>query len=401
MKTTQLAGRQAGRIAGAALGALMMTGSGTALAAGVSDKEIVLGTHIDLSGPVAAGMGFLRNGMVMKIDEVNAKGGIHGRKIRLIVEDNGYQPAKAVRAVQKLVRRDKVFAIVSPFGTGPSIAGASVALKAGTPHLFPWSGVSGPFHKSKNPASFTFVVNYDWGTAVGVSWAVANLKPTKVGVLYQDDLFGKLVLKGVTDGLKAHNMKIAATAAFKPGSVDLSSQLASLRKAGVDLVILGTIVRETIAAYAGAKKIGWDVKMMTTIPGRNQVITAIARKTKISLDGLYGVGQWKIHGANTDSDVAKAWMKAYVGKFKSPPTVESMVAYSVMEWTVMGLEKAGRDLTKDKFVAAMRSIKFTDKFGQPELSLADGNHAQPQAVAIDQVKNNQWVRITPVLTDIK
>ena len=72
-----------------------------------------------------------------------------------------------------------------------------------------------------------------------------------------------------------------------------------------------------------------------------------------------------------------------------------------VEWTAMGLEKAGRNLTKDGFVAAMRSIKYTDKFGQPELSLANGNHAKPQAVAIDQIKNNQWIRITPVLTKLK
>jgi ABC-type branched-subunit amino acid transport system substrate-binding protein len=194
-------------------------------------------------------------------------------------------------------------------------------------------------------------------------------------------------------------MKIVAKAGFKPGNVDLSSQLASLRKAGVDLVVLGTIVRETVAAYAGARKIGWNVKMITSIPGRNQIVTAIARKTKINIDGLYGVGQWKIHGANTDMAGVKAWMGKYAAKYKQPPLVTAMVAYSLMDWTIKGLEKAGRDLTTEKFVKAMQSIKYTDMFGSPTLSLAKGNHAEPQAVAIDQVKNGSWKRVTPVITN--
>ncbi|MEO7404245.1 MAG: ABC transporter substrate-binding protein, partial [Burkholderiales bacterium] len=77
---------------------------GVAQAAGVTDTEIVLGSHLDLSGPVAAGMPMIRNGMQMRIDEANEAGGVNGRKLRLIVEDNASQPAQGVRAVQKLVR---------------------------------------------------------------------------------------------------------------------------------------------------------------------------------------------------------------------------------------------------------------------------------------------------------
>ena len=89
---------------------------------GVSDTEIVIGTHIDLSGPAAPGMPMLRYGMQQRIDEVNAAGGVHGRKLKLIVEDNGSQPQLAVRAVQKLVKSDGVFAILNSFGSGPNAA---------------------------------------------------------------------------------------------------------------------------------------------------------------------------------------------------------------------------------------------------------------------------------------
>jgi ABC-type branched-subunit amino acid transport system substrate-binding protein len=346
-------------------------------------------------------MEWLRTGMMMKVDEINEKGGIHGRKIRVIVEDNGFNPAKAVRAVEKLVGSDKVFAVVNSFGTTPTIAAYGKAIEAGVPHIFPWSGVSGPFHKDKSPLSYTFVVNYDWGTAAGVNWAIKSLKPTKIGVLYQDDPFGQLVLKGVNDAVMANNMTVAATATFKPTEVDLSSQLTALKNAGVDLVVLGTIVRQTVTAYTGSRQMGWNVNMITSIPGRNQTILAIAASTKASLDGLYGISQWRIHDKNSDAASAKAWIAAYEAKYKKPATMEATVAYSVMEWTAMALEAAGKDITVEKFTKALREIKYTDKFGNPPQSLAEGNHAQPQTVAVDQVKGGTWVKISDWITTIK
>lgn len=368
---------------------------------GVSATEIVLGAHLDLTGPTAAGMEWLRTGMMMKVDEINDKGGIHGRKLRVIVEDNGFNPAKAVRAVEKLVGSDKVFAVLNSFGTTPTIAAYGKAIEAGVPHLFPWSGVAAPFHKDKSPLSYTFVVNYDWGTAAGVNWAIKTLKPTKVGVLYQDDPFGQLVLKGVNDAVKANNMTVAATATFKPTEVDLSAQIASLKNAGVDLVVLGTIVRQTVTAYTGARQAGWNVNMITSIPGRNQTILAIAASTKANLDGLYGISQWRIHDKDSDLASAKEWIAAYEAKFKKPATMEATVAYSVMEWTALALEAAGKDLTVEKFTKALREIKYKDKFGNPEQSLAVGNHAQPQAVAVDQIKGGKWVKISDWITEIK
>ena len=389
----------------AALAAALMAGAGTAYAQqapqGVSAAEIVLGAHLDLTGPTAAGMDWLRTGMMMKVDEINEKGGIHGRKIRLVIEDNGFNPAKAVRAVEKLVGSDKVFAVVNSFGTVPTIAAYGKAIEAGVPHVFPWSGVAAPFHKDKSPLSFTFVVNYDWGTAAGVNWAIKTLKPAKIGVLYQDDPFGQLVLKGVNDAVKANAMTVAATATFKPTEVDLSAQLTVLKNAGVDLVVLGTIVRQTVTAYTGARQMGWNVAMITSIPGRNQTILAIAASTKANLDGLYGISQWRIHDKATDLASAKAWIEAYEAKYKKPATMEATVAYSVMEWTAMALEAAGKDLTVEKFAKALREIKYGDKFGNPPQSLADGNHAQPQTVAVDQIKGGKWVKVSDWITAIK
>src|SRR5437660_10111226 len=107
---------------------------------GVSPTEIVIGTAQDLSGPIVNFSKAAVNGMRMRVDEVNAAGGVNGRKLRLVVEDHGYDPKKAVLAAQKMVQQDKIFAALGSIGTGTAIAAMPIYLDAKVGHLFPLSG---------------------------------------------------------------------------------------------------------------------------------------------------------------------------------------------------------------------------------------------------------------------
>ena len=104
---------------------------------GVTSTEIVLGTHQDLSGPIKVWGVPVLNGMQLAVEEINAKGGIHGRKLRLVAEDSQYDPKKAVLASQKMVEKDKVFAMVGPMGSPTVLASQDVLFDAGVPQLFP------------------------------------------------------------------------------------------------------------------------------------------------------------------------------------------------------------------------------------------------------------------------
>ena len=101
--------------------ALAFTGSALAQTQGVSKNEIVIGTMQDLSGPIVAFSKQLVAGMNMRVDEQNALGGVNGRKLKLVVEDHGYDPKKAVLATQKLVQKDKIFAMVGAIGTATAL----------------------------------------------------------------------------------------------------------------------------------------------------------------------------------------------------------------------------------------------------------------------------------------
>jgi branched-chain amino acid transport system substrate-binding protein len=360
-------------------------------ATGVTDTEIVIGTHIDLSGPVAAGMPPLRNAMQMRIDEVNAAGGIHGRRIRLIVEDNGSQPQLAVRAVQKLIKSDNVFAILNPFGSGPNAATVKMATDAGVVVFAPWGASSIIQRVSGNsPLLFTTVQNYDTTTASALSWAVKNWKAAKVGVIYQEGPFGDLVRAGVNQSLKEGGFTVAAEAAYKVGDIDFSSQVARMKAAGVDLIVAGTVTRETLGVMGEVKKLNWnDVKVLTTIPGRS---TIVARLGKDSVEGLYGIGGWRLHDADSrDTDVAR-FFSAYKQKFNLDADENAANAYSYTSWFIAGLQAAGRNLTTQSFVAAVKASKHQDFTTYAPQSFVN-NHVSPELASIDQIKGGKWVQV--------
>jgi len=104
---------------------------------GISATEIVIGTHQDLSGPIKVWGVPVSNGMKMAVEEINAAGGVNGRKIKMILEDSGYDPKRAVLASQKMVERDKVFAMIGPMGSPTVLASQDILFDAGVLQLFP------------------------------------------------------------------------------------------------------------------------------------------------------------------------------------------------------------------------------------------------------------------------
>ena len=375
------------------LAALLCAGvAGAARAAGVSDREIVLGTHLDLSGPVAAGMPSLRNGMQMRLDEANDAGGVNGRKFRLVVEDNGFQPQMAVRAVDKLIRQDEVFAIVNPFGSGTNAAVVKRAVDEGVIYFSPW-GASSTFRKvaGDSPLLFTTTPNYDTIMNTGVTWMLDQFKPRKVGYIYQEGPIGALMGEGVKKALAAKNMAYAAEAGFKPTDIDFSSQVARMKAADVDLIVLASVTRDTIGVMTEVKKIGWtNVKIITGNPGRTGIVLQLG---KDNVEGLYGVGTWKLYTADNGPAPVKAWFAAYKKKYTNEPDENALLAYSYADMFVKAVQGAGRDLTADKVVKYLQSTTFEAPIFYDKQTFK-GNHFDPEYVEIDQVKGGVWTSLT-------
>ena len=363
---------------------------------GVTKTEIVLGMHTDLSGPAATYGVSSSNAVKMRFDDVNEAGGIHGRKIRLIVEDTQYQVPRAVQAGAKLFNRDRVFAIVGGLGTPMNNALFKDQFDAGVLNLFPLSAARSmylPFHKLK----FYGAASYVDQVKAGINYFVTKKGKKALCAMYQDTDFGKEVLDGVQAQAEKMNLKIVETVTHKPTDQDFSAQVTKLKAANCDLVVLGTIVRDSIVPSATARKIGWnDVDFLGSAATYDLFVAAAQGGVT---EGLYAMGLTAMPYRDTLSPAAQKWFDLYKERYKVDPNIGAIYGHVAADLTVLGLEKTGPELTTDNFVKGLESIKsYHDIFGGPEASFGPDKHQGASSSFLAVVKSGRWVRLTDPLT---
>src|SRR5438477_9832598 len=343
-------------IVGAVLGIVAVAAGASAQKdpRGVTRTEIVLGMHTDLSGPAATYGVSSSNAVRMRFDEVTDKGGIHGRKVRLVVEDTQYQVPRAVQAGTKLINRDRIFAMVAPLGTPMNNALFKDQLDAGVPNLFPLSAARSmfePFHKLKFYGAATYVDQ----VRAGINYFVTKKGKKAVCAMYQDTDFGKEVLDGVQMQVDKMKIKLVESVSHKPTDQDFTAQITKLKAAGCDLVVLGTIVRDSIVPYATARKIGWnDVDFLGSAASYDLFVAGAQGGVT---EGLYAMGLPDSPHRDHLSPTAQAWYDRYKDRFKVDPNIGAVYGHVAADLTLVGLDKAGKDLTLDSFVKGLEPIK--------------------------------------------
>src|SRR5262245_45753345 len=378
------------------LGAVALAGGALADTRGVTPTEIVIGMHTDLSGPAATYGVSSSNAVKMRFDEVNEKGGIHGRKIKLIIEDTQYQVPRAVQAGAKLINRDKVFLMVAGLGTPMNNALFKDQIEAGGPNLFPLSSARSlfdPFNKYK----FYGAATYFDQVRAGINYFVTKEGKKAVCAMYQDTDFGKEVMDGIQMQVDKMKIKLAETTTHKPTDQDFTAQITKLKAAGCDLVVVGTIVRDSIVPYATARKIGWtDVDFLGAASSYDLVVAAAQG---CFTEGFYAMGLTDMPYRDTLSPAAQTWFDRYKDRYKIEPNIGAVYGQVAADLTVTALEKAGKDLTTDGFIKAMESIKgYKDIFNGPEVSFGPDKHQGANSSFLAVVKGGRWVRVTDPLS---
>ena len=389
--------KRARLVAGVVLAAGALAGVALAQESrGVSKTEIVLGMHTDLSGPAATYGVSSSNAVKMRFDEINDKGGIHGRKIRLMVEDSQYQVPRAVQAGAKLINRDRIFAMVAPLGTPMNNALFKDQFDAGVPNLFPLSAARSmyePFHKLKFYNAATYVDQ----VRAGIQYFVSKKGKKALCAMYQDTDFGKEVLDGIQIQADKLKIKIVETTTHKPTDQDFTAQITRLKAAGCDLVVLGTIVRDSIVPYATARKIGWtDVDFLGSAASYDLFVAAAQGGVT---EGLYAMGLTDMPYRDTLSPTAQAWFDRYKERYKNDPNIGAIYGHVAADLTALGLEKAGADLTLNALVKGLESIRgYKDIFNGPEVNFGPDKHQGANSSFLAIVKGGRWVRLTDPLT---
>jgi branched-chain amino acid transport system substrate-binding protein len=355
---------------------------------GVTKDQIVVGTHTALSGPVAGWGIDATNGIRIRFEEANAAGGIHGRSMKYITEDSQYRVPIAVQKANKLVNRDKVFFLIGSIGTPMNNAIFPMLEKKDIPNLFPYTAARSmyaPYHKLK----FANLAPYYANIRAGLKYFVEQKGKKRVGMLYQDTDFGLETSDAVHDQLKVMGMELVAETTHKPSETNFVGAITKLRKAECDVVMLGTIIQDTIIAVSTARKMGWDVDMVVQTAGCNYVVPL---KGGEGVNGLYGVTSIPIMYADQATGKAKTFFENYQKRYEKMPSEVAQHGYFCADLAVMALEKAGKKLTVDSFLNALESIRgYQHPFGGPVINFGPQQHLGSDESVFLQIKNGKWV----------
>ncbi|MEO7105059.1 MAG: ABC transporter substrate-binding protein [Rhodoferax sp.] len=370
-----------------AIAALTLS-SGIAFAQqGISKDEILIGTIQDLSGPLAGYGKQARNGMKMAIEEINELGGIDGRKIKLLVEDSGYDPKKAILAAQKLVNQDKIFMMLGHIGTAQNEAAMPIQFEKDVINFFPLTAARSmyePFHRLK----FSTLPTYYEQIHASLPRLVRQKNVTKVCAIYQDDDFGQEVLQGAQEGLKAVKLTLTDKASFKRGATDFSSQVAKMQSSGCELVVLGTIIRETIGTIGTARKMGYNPIFMGSSAAYTDIIPKLGGK---AMDGFYATMTAQFPYADDPSPAVRRWAAKYRTEFNEEPSTISVFGYSTINVFATAMRDVGSRPSTSKFIRAMEYIKIPgDMFGSPPLKFTPTRRLGSDESRLSEIQNGRW-----------
>ncbi|NDP38617.1 MAG: ABC transporter substrate-binding protein [Rhodoferax sp.] len=363
---------------------------------GVSPTEITLGTILDLSGPLAGFGKQARLGMLLAVDEINEQGGVNGRKLKLLVEDDGYDPKKAVLAAQKLVNQNKIFMMMGHIGTAQNMAAMPVQFEKNVINFFPITAAREmyePFHKLK----YSFAATYFDQMRRAVPQMVKDKGAKKVCTIYQDDDFGLEVMRGGEAGLKTIGMEYAEKTSFKRGATDFSSQVAKMKAAGCEMVVLGTIIRETIGTIGESRKTGFNPTFLGSSAAYTDLIHKLGGK---AMDGLYAMMTVQNPYTDEASQPIRFWANKYKTKFNEDPAVFSVYGYIIINTFANAATKAGKNLTTDSFIKVMDTLTIpTDIFGSAPATFSPTKRLGSDASRLSQIQDGKWKVVGPYMTD--
>jgi branched-chain amino acid transport system substrate-binding protein len=357
---------------------------------GFTDTEIVIGTITDLSGVTAVQGVNNSDAIRMAFDEANAKGGVHGRKIKYIVEDNQYTVPRSVQAMNKLLNNDNIFMALSDGGTPMNDANMPAEFEKGVPNVLPLTAARS-MYEPYNKLKFAQFASYYDQMRAAVKYFAEQRGRKKFCVMYQDSDFGKDVLAGVVAQTKAMGLEVAGTTAHRPTDTDFNAPVQKLKDAGCDAIMLGTIVRDTNIIIQTARKMSWDVDMVGQFASYD---TAVASLPGGATEGSFCMTPALYAYPDDPRPAVQDFAKRYQAKYGRAPNFHGEVGYTAATVVLMALDHAGRDLTTDGFIKGMESVHdYKDIFGNM-LSFGPDQHHASTSSFLTVVKNGRWVPVT-------
>ena len=344
------------RFAAAAAAAVALAAAPSTFAQGVMDNQVVLGQSVALTGP-AQQLGLdMQFGASLYFNQVNARGGVNGRKIVLKTLDDGYESTRAAENTRKLINDEKVFALFGYVGTPTSQASLPIFTQAKVPFVGPFTGAE-LLRDPVNPYVFNVRASYYDETEAIVQHLTA-MSIDKIAVFYQNDAYGQAGLAGVERALKKRKLEIVARGTVERNTVEVAKAVQTMRQAQPQAVVMISAYKSCAAFIKEMKKAGanptfWNVSFVGS--------KALAKELDKEGRGVQ-ISQVVPFPWDSSVPVVKEYRRA-LDEVKGEPGFGTLEGYIAAKVMVEGLRRAGRNLTREGFVQAMESIHDYDVGG--------------------------------------
>jgi branched-chain amino acid transport system substrate-binding protein len=381
--------------AGALVLATVASGAG---APGVTTNEVVIGGTTPLSGAASAYQSVAR-GAAAYFRYVNAHGGVNKRKIKYIYKNDAYDPSKTVELTRELVQQDKVFAIFNSLGTEQNLATRSYLNALKVPQLFVASGATtfGKAYK-QYPWTIGYQPNYRAEGTIYGRYVAKTTPKARIGVLYQNDDYGKDLLAGLRNGLGKKASLIKSRQSYDVTDSDVQSQIAKLKSARVTTLMVFATPLFAIQSYVYAHKFGWRPKVYVNAVSSAANIMGIAsagagkKQTEGSISIVFLKDPTDAHWKKDPGvKLYRSIMKRYKGG--NPNDVYAVYGMSAAHTFVAALKKAGRNVTRQGIMKAATSLNVkNDPFLLPGMAVRTTakDHFPLDQAKLQRYHNGHW-----------
>ena len=359
---------------------------------GVSGDKIVVGAIMNLTGPGAYGGNEITRGISTYFNATNDKGGVHGRKIEFIFEDNSYEVAKTLSAYKKLKDKDNIFCMVGNIGSSQVECLFPILTKEKMPLV---GSISVHTHDVIPRYVFPAYTPYLYQSKLIVDYIVGTVgdKRPKIGMLRDTTDFGLRSLEGVKEQIGKYGAPEALDVTFAPDAADLSAQVTKLKGADVGYVVYAGLMNPIAAALMEARKVGWKPYWFSLNPGLSEHVIKISQGAAEYGQSLMGTLNYNLVTENAISREFLENLKKYYPD-KEPSVFAFGMGYGAGAMFVEGVKRAGKDLTREKLVEAIETFKDYDNGCLPPQTFGPNNRISSKKAFFVKVKEGKLVRIT-------
>ncbi len=377
-----------GVLAGLA-GSTLAPGLARAASNGVTADTITLGAYLPLTGPIAdVGSAALHGGMAY-FNAVNARGGVHGRKLRWVTADDGYQPARALAAARRLIESDRVLGIFGTTGTGTALAVLPYLRQQKALLLFPYAAASQVL-SPVIPTVFSILPTYAEQAGTLTEHLVKERQAKRIAFIYMNESENTLAAERGAAVLRRLGMDPVASVSFEKNTADFSSAVLQLQQAQPDYVVEAATTPDFARIIQQGLSRGFTPQWCGISTATDSIMIKLLGA---AAEGVLGISPLK--GAMDDDPAVAEYRRDLAASYPDDnPSAYNIFAYAGAKLLVAALEKTGPELTQDGLVATLNGMKDFDTGLTGPISFSPQDHLGTRSVVMLQVRGGKFVAVS-------